>query len=73
MKLVLAGTGDKGTFELIGQVHCHPSFLVPQNYSPKIKGNLTNHGAVLILLCVQIGGKGSGLTSEKPCWENCAS
>lgn len=73
MKLVLSGTGDKGTLELIRQVHFNPSFLVPQNPSPKIKGNLTNHGAGLILFCAQIGGKGSGLISEKPYWENCAS
>lgn len=31
-------------------------------------GNLTDHGAVLILLSAQIGGKGSALISEKPYW-----
>lgn len=35
VKLVLAGTGDKGTLELIRQVRFNPSFSVPQNSFPK--------------------------------------
>lgn len=37
VKLVLAGTGDKGTLELIRQVCFNPSFLVPQNSFPKLR------------------------------------
>lgn len=62
VKLVLAGTGDKGMLELIRQVCFNPS----SKFFPKIKGNLTDPGAVLILLSAQIGGKGSALISEKP-------
>lgn len=35
-------------------------------FFPKIKGNLTDPGAVLVLLSARIGGKGSTLIFEEP-------
>lgn len=43
-----------------------PKLFSSSKFFPQSKGNLTNHGAVLILLSAQIGGKGSALISEKP-------
>lgn len=43
-----------------------PKLFSYLKFFPQMKGNLTDHGAVLIFLSAQIGGKSSTLISEKP-------